>query len=124
MAVETKNYRLRWDGRRYYVPAALRKKFQSPWILTKNGKGLGIYAKQRWQAFLEKVDAMEETKEKSARLRYQVAPAYEIDLRRKDLYIPQSLRSWAGLGQADAVLTLDEESGEIVSAISPQRNGN
>jgi DNA-binding transcriptional regulator/RsmH inhibitor MraZ len=118
--VAATKYRLRWDGRRYYVPAALRKKFQSPWILTKSAEGLEIYAKQRWQVFLEKVDAMEKTKEKSALIRYKFAPAYEIDLRRKDLYIPQSLRSWAGLGQGDAVLTLEEESGEIVSAISTQ----
>ena len=111
----TQIFRLRWDGNHYYLPAALRKNIYSTWVLTKGAKGLDLYSKVLWSSWLAKIREMEESDKKTDLIRYKIAPSYEVDLQKKDLYIPLPLMHWAGLGQGEALFSLKDNLGHIFS---------
>ena len=112
--MKSQMFRLRWDGKRYYLPATLRNQIGCRWVLTKREKGLALVSKPRWQSFLELVKTMKDSELRERLMRFKIAPACGVDLQKKDLYIPRSLMQCAGLGQGDALLYLDEDLGYIL----------
>jgi len=110
----SKTFRLRWDGKRYHLPAALRKRNDSRWVMTKRAEGLDLVPIENWHIFLEKVHGLENSGKKKDLIKFKIAPACEVDLQKESLSVPPALMHWAGLGQGDALLSLGEDSDYIL----------
>jgi len=114
-AVKTKisTYRLRWDGRRYYLPAELRERISSDWILTRGDKSLHLFEGKEWSRVLEMVWQAKRSDAATVASRYLIAPSMQKDLSKKYLYIPKHLPEKGEIQGKDVILTLCGSQGRI-----------
>jgi len=99
---------LKRHGRRFYVPAVLRREATAPWILTRSfDEELLLFNEGSWSIFIDRLRRSDDSKERQGVLQRIVASAVEVDFRRRYFSIPATLTEGLALEEQDSLVLVE-----------------